>query len=70
MLKRGSCLFSMRFCRASGVLPLYIARDGEEETVVRAVEEDGAEAGFAFLTVAFSVTCRVLAAEEGGTMAL
>jgi len=25
MLKGGSCLFSMRSCRASGVLPLYIA---------------------------------------------
>ena len=57
MLKGGSCLLSMCSCRASGVLPLYIARDDEEETVAQAVEAGEVEAGFAFLTGAFSVAC-------------
>jgi len=50
-------LFSMCSCRASDVLPLYMARKDGEETVLRAVVDAGAAAGFDFLTLAVSAAC-------------
>jgi len=56
-LKGVSCLFSVYPCRASDVLPLYMARKDGEGTVLRAAVDIGAAAGFDFLTLAVSAAC-------------
>ena len=56
-LKGDSCLFSMCSCRASDVLPLYMAWKDGEGTVLWAAVDAGAVAGFDFLTFAVSAAC-------------
>jgi len=56
-LKGDSCLFSMCSCRASDVLPLYMAWKDGEGTALRAAVDAGAAEGFDFLTFAVSAAC-------------
>ena len=56
-LKGDSYLFSMFSCRASDVLPLYMAWKDGEGTVLWAAVEAGAVVGFDFLTFAVSAAC-------------
>ena len=69
-LKGDSCLFFVCSCRASDVLPLYMAWKDGEGTVLWAAVDAGAAAGFDFLTLAVSAACWDFKVGGGGTMAL